>query len=76
MTELEFCQIFADNLRYEIMNSGYSHYELAFESYLDESTINKCLKGDRIPSVRTLVNLACALECDITDLIPDHDYVN
>lgn len=76
MTELDFCKDFAYNLAREIEMSGYSHYEVAERSYLDESTLNKLLKGYRTPSVRTVVNLSLTLECDITDLISYEDYIN
>ena len=76
MTELELCKIISDNLAELIKESGYSRCEVALEAGLDESTINKCLKGDRIPSVRTVINLAIALKCDLTDIIPDYDYID
>lgn len=76
MTELECCEIFADNLRQLMFETGYSQTDLAWDAYLDQSTISKYLKGDRLPTVKALINLCIVLDCNFNDLIPDFDYVN
>lgn len=78
MTELEFMDIFAGNLadRMKEFDPDYSQADVAFDAYLDKSTISRYLKGTQMPSVRALVNLCVALDCEITDLIPDYEIIN
>lgn len=75
MTELECCEIFAGNLRQLMWETGYSQTDLAEAAWLDQSTISKYLKGDRLPTIKALINLCYVLECDFKDLIPDFDRV-
>ena len=75
MSEVEFIDIFADNLRDLIIESGYSISEIAREIGINKSTLSKYLRKERLPSIDILVNLSIFLLCDIEDLIPDYEYV-
>ena len=76
MSELEFIDIFADNLRVSIEESGYSIAEIAKEAKLEKTTIYRYLKKERMPTIKAVVNLSLALLCNVNDLIPDYDYIN
>ena len=76
MSEVEFIDIFADNLRDSIAESGYSISEIAKEAKLDRSTICRYLNKERMPTIKAVVNLSIALLCNVNDLIPDYDYIN
>lgn len=53
------------------MRAGLSQRALARRAELDPSYIRLLELGDRGPSPQTLGALARALDCDITDLMPD-----
>ena len=76
MSELEFINIFSDNLRDLMIEREYNQDDLARESELTTATISRLLNKKTMPSVRALVNLSLALCCRITDLIPDYDYIH
>lgn len=75
MDELEFIDIFGDNLRDLMRERGYSQMELSKESGLSPSTITRYIRKERMPTVKALVNLSLALCCNLDDLIPTYDYV-
>lgn len=75
MTELEFIDIFASNLADIMENRKYSQADLAWDAYLSQGTISKYLKGLQMPSIRSLVNICCVLDCEIKDLIPDYEII-
>ena len=69
MSELEFIDIFADNLKYSIEKSGKSISEVARDSRISKNTIYRYLRKERIPSITAVVNLSIALLCNVNDLI-------
>lgn len=75
MSEVEFISIFADNLRDLMKSQGISQRELSRESGIDNAAISRYLKKDRIPTVRSLINISLALDCDLDDLVPTYDFV-
>ena len=76
MSEVEFIDIFGDNLRSLMEERGYTRRELARESRISHVTISRYLNKERMPTAKSLVNLAFALECDLDELVPTYDYVN
>ena len=76
MSEVEFIDIFGDNLRSLMEERGYTRRELARESRISHVTISRYLNKERMPTAKSLVNLAFALECDLDDLVPTYDYVD
>ena len=69
MKEIDFIDIFSDNLRSAMNYCNMTQRELADASGLDESVISRYLRGHVMPSTRCLVNIAYALDCHIEDLI-------
>lgn len=75
MKESEFLDIFSSNLRYSLNYAHMSQRELADIIGVDESAISRYLRRQQMPTIKTVVNIAYALDCDITDLVPCDDLV-
>ena len=75
MTELDLIDIFRENLIDMMKEVGITRKELALEASLSESSINKYLAGDRMPTIKAIVNICYTLECDLNDLIPTYDKI-
>lgn len=75
MSELEWIETFAGNLTEIIKESGYSQREVADMTGIMQSTISKYMNGKMIPSVKNIVNLAYALNCDIRELCDFGDFI-
>lgn len=69
MTELEWLDIFADNLASMMEESGYTQMDLAEETGLSQSTISTYLNKRKFPGVKAIINIAYALDCEVTELI-------
>lgn len=69
MTELEFMEDFSDNLIYYLQRKGWSQRELAEQSDLSQAAINRYIKCERMPTIKAIINICYALDCDIEDLI-------
>lgn len=76
MSEVECIDIFADNLRDLMESQGISQRELSRESGVDNAAISRYLKKQRMPTVKSLVNISLALDCDLDDLIPFYDFIH
>jgi transcriptional regulator with XRE-family HTH domain len=76
MSEVEFISIFADNLRDLMESQGLSQRELSRESDVSHVAISMYLKKQRMPSVKSLINLSLALDCNLDDLIPFYDFIH
>lgn len=76
MSELEFMEIFAGNLRSLMYDTGYSQAELAEETGLTQGTISKYLNAKQMPSVKAIVNLVYVLNCDFEDLMDFGDMID
>lgn len=69
MTELEWMDIFGDNLRDILKEYGMTQRQLAEETGLTESTISNYINKRKIPSMRAIVNIANALDISTDELI-------
>ena len=69
MTELEWMDIFGDNLRDILKEYGMTQKDLADESRLSETTISRYIKKQRIPNMKAIVNIANALDLTTDELI-------
>ena len=75
MSEMEWLEIFSGNLKDLMKETRMTQEELAEESRIDQSTISRYLNKKRIPTVRAIVNLSYALNCDMADLIDFGDSI-
>lgn len=72
ISELEAIEIFGDNLRDLMEAVRINQTELAKESRLTQCTISKYLNKQSMPSMKAIMNLCYALNCDYNDLLPDY----
>ena len=69
MTDLEWMELFAENLKSLMDDRGITQHELAEISGCSDSTISRYLKKRQIPNAPTITRLAYALDCDVAELI-------
>ena len=75
MTELEFMRRFGKNLAGALEYNGTTQRELSEDTGITDSTISYYVRGLRMPSIKNLVNIAIALECEIDDLIDVYEMI-
>ena len=74
MSEMEWMDIFASNLRSLMDEERMSQNELARKTGISKGTISRYLNAQCMPSVNALVNIAHVFKgCDITDLLYFYD---
>lgn len=75
-TMVEWLNIFGDNLRELIADRGMSRKEVSDEANLSVTTLSEYLNKRKAPSVRSIVNLAYVLDCDVNELIDFGDTID
>lgn len=76
MSELEWIQEFGEKLRNILDEWGTTQQELADETGLSKATISRCVRGEYMPSIKTLINIGHALDCDVEDLIDFYERID
>jgi transcriptional regulator with XRE-family HTH domain len=76
MSEQEFIDIFADNLRSLMYEVGISQNELAKEIGVDKSVISRYLNKQTMPSIKNFLNICYVLECDTRELFEPYDLIH
>lgn len=76
MSEVEFLNIFADNLRDLMKEVGVSQNELASMIGTSKSVVSRYINKQIIPSLPTFINICIALDCDLEELVPTYDYIH
>lgn len=69
MTEIEWLDIFGDNLRDILLDVGMTQSELADELGIDKSLVSRYVNKQYIPNLKTIINMAYVLNCDVSELI-------
>lgn len=69
MTEVEWLEEFGDNLFRLMYEAKMTQAELALATGLSKGTISKYLNKQHVPTVKAIINIAYALECEVSDLI-------
>lgn len=69
MTEIELMQTFGQNLKNMLEDQWMSQKELAEETGISEATISYYANGERMPSMKNVINIAYVLDCDLNELI-------
>lgn len=75
MTEIEWMQIFGDNLVSILEEWGMTQRELADRSGLSESTISRYIHKEVAPSIFAVINIADTLGISIDELIDFGDRI-
>lgn len=76
MSEVEFMDIFGDNLRDLMEEVGVGQNQLAREIGVSNQTISYYINKKRMPSLSAFINICIALECDPDELVPMYDYIH
>lgn len=69
MTETGLAKGIGSNIKSALDEYGISQTELSELTGISKSTISKYVYGDIIPTLKNLINIAYALECDLTELV-------
>lgn len=69
MTEVEWIDIFANNLRDMLKDRKMSQKELANEIWVTEATISRYINKQRMPSIKHILEISYALNIDVNELI-------
>lgn len=69
MSEVIWLEHFSENLIALMTECGVTQKQLAEDTGLSESTINRYVKGLRIPKATALINISTALNCSLEELI-------
>ena len=66
MTEIEWLDIFGDNLRDILLDVGMTQSELADELGIDKSLVSRYVNKQYIPNLKTIINMTYVLNCDVS----------
>lgn len=69
MTEIEWLDIFGDNLRDILLDVGMTQSELADELGIDKSLVSRYVNKQYIPNLKTIINMTYVLNRDVSELI-------
>lgn len=69
MSEVEWIDIFGDNLVDMLKDAKMTQKELAEEARISNATISNYIHKKQMPNTRALVNIAYALNCSLNDLM-------
>ena len=69
MTEVEFIKYFGDSLSHELEDAWMSQQDLADITGISTTTISRYANGTQMPSLKNVINISKALDCNILDLI-------
>jgi transcriptional regulator with XRE-family HTH domain len=75
MSEKEWLDIFADNLRDLMDEIGMSQKQLARDTGITQATISRYLSKKQMPSVKAIVNIVYALDCWFDELMDFGDMI-
>ena len=69
MTEIEWINIFGDNLITMLQERRMTQRDLSDMTGLSEATISKYVNKQQAPSLKAIINISWALNVDVTELI-------
>lgn len=75
MSELQLARHFASNLKEMLDYNNTSQKELSEDTGISEATISYYMRGERIPSLKNVLNIAYALECKFSELISIDEFI-
>ena len=75
MTDKQMLAEFGENLDYLLNERQMSQKGLADKIGVGESTVSHYIKGRRMPTLATILNIMLALDCDLDDLIFTSTYI-
>lgn len=76
MTELELMRRFSSNLKKMLEYNNETQRELADDTGISEATISYYIRGERMPSLKNVINIAHALDCEFNELIDVYEFID
>lgn len=76
MNELDWLDIFGDNLVSLLRDARMSQRELADATGLSEGTISSYINKRKMPGLKAIINIAYALDISIDELIDFGEMIN
>lgn len=76
MTEIDLMRSFGSNLEDLMEYCNMTQQELADASKLSKSTISRYIHGEAMPNLKSIVNIAVALNCEYDELIDIYNLVD
>ena len=75
MSETEWLDIFGDNLVQMLYEANMSQRELSEATFINESTISRYIKKQRMPNIKHIISITYALDCSVNDLVDFGDLI-
>lgn len=69
MSEMEWLRSFSEKLKKILDDYEMTQEELAIEADISQGTISRYLNCERMPSIKSIINIAYVLDCDLDELI-------
>ena len=69
MTEIEWIEIFGDNLADMLKDAKMTQQELADATGLSKAAISSYIHKRKAPGLRAIINIAYALDCSVDELM-------
>ncbi len=69
MTESQWLDTFGDNLLNMLYDARLTQKDLAEMSGLSESSISAYIRKQKAPGFKAIINIAYALDCDVSELM-------
>lgn len=76
MSELEWLDIFANNLVYWMNQMGMNQRDLAEATGLSEATISNYIRKRQFPGIKAIINMANVFGCSMDDFIDFGDVIH
>ena len=76
ISEVEWLDIFGDNLRDMMKEWGHTQESLSDATGLSQATISRYLHKKQVPSCKALINLSYEFECSVDELINYDDRID
>lgn len=75
MNDMRMIKEIGTNIKAMMKNRGMTQRELAKYSGVSLGTINYYINGERMPSVKNIINICIALECSTEIILPTYEYI-
>lgn len=75
MSEMEWLRCFSEKLQTILDDYRMTQKELAEEADLSEASISRYLNCERMPNIKSIVNIAYVLDCSVDELVDFDDMI-
>ena len=75
MSEVEWIKIFGDNLKEMLEEEKITQMDLSKKTGLSIVTINRYINKQQMPTIKAVLSISYALNCNVSDLIDFGDSI-